>query len=474
MWLTCASVAGNGLSFATIAVLAHMIPPRQFGQVALATAFADALVILTGMSLPAAIIRADDSVLEETFRAAIVIAGAVATVVVVLASAAAIALKAAGHSQIGLLLLALVGGRLFVVLGQCFGADLDRRFAFRQVATLQLVSIVIASGLAVALATLEFGVWALVARDVAQGIALACALVFMSSFRVTGWPSARRIAEVGRFAAKMTASRLSDMLFHRYDNVIVGLLAGSRELGLYAQSYSLAETINKGAAPMLTYVPLPTYVRLKTDHRRTQATFDVIMFFLVRITLPIVVVLIVFPADVLRLVFGENWTAAAPILALLAVYGGLLPLFAHVRELLIAHGAIDRILRVRTAQLAIFLPSVPIATLLWGGTGAAGAAALGMAVGVVAILLQARSLVSVGVRHFVVPVSAAILAGTAARLAATALDLHSGFAAGVVIGLVVYSAVILLCERSLVGQNLRAITTAFRHVPTAAPAMRPA
>jgi PST family polysaccharide transporter len=434
--LSGTNFAGYGLSFLSTLVLARLLTPADFGEVAFAVAIADVVMLTANWSLPLALIREPEESAHAMFNAAIFLSAALCAGALAISAGVAIILAVVAQPGVWQLFLALVAGRVASLFGMCFSAERDRWFAYRDIAVVQLGSVTLAIGLSLPLGFAGAGVWALAARDIGVNFFILVLAVVVSRWRPT-WSSDRaKIRELARFGWQMTRSRLGEMLFHRYDNIVVGAIAGTAQLGLYNQAYVLAETSNKIFVPMLQQVPFATYARLRDDQERLSRAFGLVTFVIVRVVVPMAVLILVLPDDLVTSLLGSQWRPAADILRILSAYALLLPLFEHLRVLLVATGNVGAMLRARAIQLALFLPSVLVGVVLAGGLGAAMAVALAMVVGTIAIGRAASTVVEIRVRDYL----PAIFSGSVAM--AVGLAVRYAFAPGYV-RLVVATACIL-------------------------------
>ncbi len=416
-FLSGANLLAYAISFTSTLVLARELGPTDFGKVVFAIAVAEFMFLVGAWSLPIALIREPEDTAREAFDTALALLAGIGAVLLLVSAPVAFGLWKLESLEIGIVFYAIVGGRVVALLGGWFVADLERRFAYGRFSLIQLASVVAAAVLAVALARAGAGMWALASRDIGVSVAgFALAAVF--SHR---WPgrsfSLRKARELMVFGAQMLGSRLGEMLFHRYDNMVVGVVSGARQLGLYNQAYILTETGNKLYGPVLQQLPMATYARIQGDRERTSHAFSMVTFFLTRAVAPLAALFLVLPGELLSVLFGERWREAANMLRWLSVYALILPLFDHMRVLLVANGALRQVLVTRVVQLAFFLPATAIAVALWGGVGASVAVAGGMVIGFACIVRYARRFVIIAAQDFAPPLAAAAVATALAAVA---------------------------------------------------------
>lgn len=424
--LTVTNLTAYAVSFGATLALARMLEPNEFGKVVFAIAVAEFLFLLGAWSLPVALIREPQETFGEAFDTAMALLVPISGGLLVASAGVAAGLWALEGAAIALVFLAIAGGRVLQLFAGCFIACLERDFAYGRVALIQIGSIGCSAVIALALAQRGAGVWALGARDVAVSVVM-CALAVALTRRLPGrMVSAAKARALLRFGAGMVGSRLGEMLFQRYHSLVLGVVSGARQLGLYNQGYVLTEAGNRLYGPVLQQLPLATYARIQDDRERTARVFALVMFVLSRGVTPLALAFLVLPGETLAFLYGERWREGASMLRVLSVYALLAPLFDQMRVLLVANGRVGNVLRARMWQLGLFLPAVPLCSWLWGGVGAAAAVGAGMIVGVLAILPYVRRLAPLSWRDFVAP-GVAATASVAAAFAVLSTGVERDF-----------------------------------------------
>lgn len=409
--LSAANFLAYVISFAAMLALARMVAPNDFGKAVFAVAVAEVLFVVGAWSLPLALIREPEETFQAAFDTALVLLAGASGALLGLGAGVAVGLWLLDGAQVALVFGAIIGGRVLQLFAGCFVACLEREFAYGRVSIIQIAATGAGVLAALAVAHQGGGVWALGLRDVGVSVTM-----FILALALTRWRPGRRFSaanarEMLRFGAAMVGSRLGEMLFHRFDNLVVGVVAGARQLGFYNQAYVLTETGNRLYGPVLQQLPMATYARIQDDRQRTANVFSLVMFALSRGVTPLALAFALMPSETLTVAYGSAWREAAPALRWLSVYALLAPLFDQMRVLLVSNGAVGAVLRARAIQLAWFLPALVCATWLWGAPGAGAAVASGMVTGMAAILPATRRLATWPWRELIAP---ALASGVAA------------------------------------------------------------
>jgi len=128
----------------------------------------------------------------------------------------------------------------------------------------------------------------------------------------------RFILNKGRW---LTLSGIFDYLFQNGDNLVIGRILGSGSLGIYQSSYQVATQPVTEAGTILSKVTFPVFVKISNDKERLYFAYLKTLYATFLLVLPVASLFVIFPNQIVRLIFGDNWLAAAPILQILGVLG---------------------------------------------------------------------------------------------------------------------------------------------------------
>lgn len=203
-----------------------------------------------------------------------------------------------------------------------YRADLNRRMRFTLLAAADVVSPIVALGVAAALAAGGAGFWALVAQQLVQ-FAVMLVVVMAGARWLPGRPS-RTTSMDGmlRFGWNIVATQLIGYVSNNVDSVIIGLRFGAGPLGQYNRAFQLLmNPLNQVRSPV-TRIAIPILARLQDDEKRYsafllrgQSALGHSLGFVLGAGAGASV-----PLTVVFLGAGE-WSGLAPILSLLAISG---------------------------------------------------------------------------------------------------------------------------------------------------------
>jgi len=363
-------------SFGATVYLARTLGPTLFGSIALATAvllyltqLADAGVELVGVPLVARARDRVDDVVAPVFGARLLFAIALTAVTIPLSLLVLPRPDSVLLATYALTLPLAAASARWVHLGLERTGWIAIARTLGELLTLALVVVLVrdAAGLGfVPLATFA-------------GQALVTVLLIVSLRRLGlsipvsfDWQAARPTFERSRHLVAFT---LLGLVLFNFNLVLIGVVRGRAEAGLYSAAYTLI-AFGANLIVAFAHTVMPTLARLDADSAARDQVFQRSVMQAFAVALPAGVGAALIADQIIVTIFGTAFGGAVPALRILAWY---LPL-AAVRELpvvaLIAAGQERALLRVNAltaiANVVLALIAVPVLGLV----GAAGATAL--------------------------------------------------------------------------------------------------
>ena len=148
-----------------------------------------------------------------------------------------------------------------------------------------------------------------------------------------------RMRELVKFSLPLAVSTVLAQLLTRIDTVMLGYFRPSREVGLYGAAYPLASAmvIVLGVFGYL-YLPLASRLESTGNSESVEPIYRITTRWVYVLTFPLLLTFLVFPADVINIVFGPAYTSGALALSILAVGFFTNAAFGRSRETLSAVG----------------------------------------------------------------------------------------------------------------------------------------
>lgn len=448
LWALLTTMATRLISLASLAVLARLLAPVDFGLVAFALVFIAYVETIGDLGTGPALIYWPG---ERSEAARVTFWTSLAMGLLWLGVAQLLAAPVARffHNPAAEpILRALAWTFPLAALGNAHDALCRKDLRFRARLVPEAVGGLVRATVAITLALAGQGVWSLVWGQLLGTAARTASLWLVVPWRPGTTFSVRLLAPLLRYGRGIVAVNVIGAVLHHFDLLVVGRRLGAEQLGLYQVASKLPEVTVALLVWVVGRVLFPALARVQHDRERLREAYLGTLRWVAILALPASLGLFHLAEPTLAALFGERWTGAAGVLRGLALYGGLRAIGSPAGDLLKATGRPHLLAGLGVVKAAVLVPA-----LLWAvGFGAtrvattlaavtAATTLLNLAVSRHILALPARA-IGAGLRPAILP-SLALAAALAVWVRLTAaLPAPAVLAGGVALGFAVYVAVL--------------------------------
>lgn len=369
-----ARLVAQGLNFSlrlgSLMILARLLEPKDFGLVGMVIAFTGVLNLLRDFGLGAAAVQ-HTTVTEQQISNLFWINISVGVLFALMCVAISPVIAGFYHDPRLIAVTAVLGTSfLFNAGGVQHAAILQRQLRFTALAVINTVSFIVAAAIAIGGATKGYGYWALVAMTIA--LPLAMTIGYWLAVRwVPGLPRKRAgIRSMLRFGGTITLNGLVGYFVFNLDKILLGRVWGAAALGIYGRSYQLINIPTHDLNLAAGEVGFSALSRLQDDPARLRAYFLKGYSLVLTLTIPATLACALFANDAVHVLLGPKWSAAAPILRLLAPMSFILGLITPLGWLICSIGLVGRALKIALAMAPLIITGYVIG-LPYGPEGVA-------------------------------------------------------------------------------------------------------
>jgi O-antigen/teichoic acid export membrane protein len=319
-WIGGASVARLALRVISVAILARLLTPHEYGVVAGALVAMDlaAMVYLMGLA-PTLIQRKEvrpDHV-ATAFSSALFMAVLAAAGMWFAAPLFADLMHIPELTQILKVLACLTPFGAFSILCE---ALLARNMQVKSAALRPLFSFTISTFLvAIPMAWYGFGYWSLVAVQVVDTLVTALALgIAARRLLVRPHFSRRAFAELWPLSFGFSLNQPFVYLAENADRFLIGRLLGTGPLGLYTRASVLTTTASTVFGNITRLSVFPAMTQVQGDVERLRGALLKTLAVVALLTLPLSVFCITFASELVNLLLGAHWGGAVVPFAVLS------------------------------------------------------------------------------------------------------------------------------------------------------------
>jgi O-antigen/teichoic acid export membrane protein len=354
-WSAIDNVAQMGVTFLVSIVLARLLSPDDYGLLGLITIVTAVCTTLVNGGFTTALIRKKD-ITEDDYNTAFIVNLALSLLLyaIVYASSPFIADFFKREELVSLTRVAslgLIAGALSLVPQ----TRLTKRIDFKAQTKITLIASVTSGVLGIAMALLDFGVWALVAQMLSNQVLRTVLLWVIDRWIPKFRFSKASFQELFGFGWKMMLSGLLDTVWKELYQVVVGKFYSPATLGQYTRGNQFAQLFSSNLTNVVQRVTYPVLSNIQDDKERMVSAYRRIikttmfitavgMFFLGAISEPLLYCLI-----------GPKWHEAATYLPLICISSSLYPLHAINLNMLQVQGRSDLFLGLEIIKKIIAL-----------------------------------------------------------------------------------------------------------------------
>jgi O-antigen/teichoic acid export membrane protein len=374
-WKASSQLVAQGSRIVVAVLLARMLSPEDFGIAAMVLVFSSLVLVFSDLALGAALVQRKE--LSDAQRSTAFWTSVAAGVIFTLAGVA-LAQPIAhfyGEAEVGPLLMVLSLSFLIASLATTHEALLVRNMEFRAVETRVMIGTVVGSVAAVIVALQGGGPWAIICGQLVTSAVTSALLIKRSRWRPRLTFSRAALRNLSGFSAFVLGHRLLYYVHRNADNLLIGRVLGAAALGVYALAYNIILIPFSRIAGPVQQVMFPAFSRMQDDPERIASLWIRATRVVAAISVPALCGLVAVAPDFVRVVLGERWADAVPVIQILAWVGLLQSLQTLNTEILQARDRTATIFKFSVGFFCMHLTAFVIG-LHWGVVGVATAYAI--------------------------------------------------------------------------------------------------
>ncbi|MEA2076386.1 MAG: MOP flippase family protein [Candidatus Marinimicrobia bacterium] len=333
----------TSLQFVTLAVLARLLSPSDFGLMGMimvvigfAQAFAD-------MGLSNAIIHRQDvteNILSSLFWINVVTGLIIFFCILLVRPLVVIYFKEDNLSNY-LVLAAFIF--LLTPIGQIFTTLLRKELKFKTLSKIEITGSAVYSASTIGLALAKFGVLSLIFGQLIRSLSTVIILFFI--FRKIWLPrfhfSIKEIKSYLSFGAFQMGERVVNYLSANIDYIIIGRFLGPSALGFYTLAYNLMIFPLTKINPIITKVAFPAFSKVQNDNAILRRGYCKAINYISILSFPMLAGMLVVAPEFIRSVYGAKWEPSIIVLQIFCLVGAFKSLGNPIGSILLAKGRPD-------------------------------------------------------------------------------------------------------------------------------------
>jgi PST family polysaccharide transporter len=369
-WVGVAQISKSILYLISIIILARILPPSDYGLMAMGTVFLGFVAIFKDMGTGAAIIHAEE-VSEEfkntVFWFNVAIGSSLSVGIISISSLAAMILVEPRLEA----LLTFLSPVFFVgSLSISHQALLERQSKFKTIAIVEILSGFLALIGALVVAFNGGGVYALATQHLV-GVVLTTIAYWTVSRWVPKFEMARSaLGQALKYGGNIFIFSVVNYFHRNADSFLIGRFIGAADLGIYNVAYRILLFPLSNVTFVIARASFPAYSRGKADITKVGShylnTLGVIAF----ITAPMMAFIWALREPFIIVILGTKWLVSADVIAWLAPVGFFQSLVSTSGSVLSAIGRPDILRNLGFVGVPFLVLSIAVG-IPWGIEGVA-------------------------------------------------------------------------------------------------------
>jgi PST family polysaccharide transporter len=358
------------LQIAGTMILARLLTPNDYGLIAMVAVVVGFAGMFKDAGLSMATVQKDKITHEQI--STLFWINVLISVVLGLCVLVGSPLIAAFYGKPELTAITAVLSISFIISGLSIqhAALLQRHMRFGSLAMVNITAQVITLTMTILLALYGWRYWALVGGSLTTALFTVGLTFFFCPWVPSRMQKGTGVRNMLKFGGHLTGFNFINYFSRNLDNILIGKFIGADSLGLYGKAYQIVYLPLTNIRNPINAVAFPVLSKLQNDPERFRRYYGKIVFMLAFCSMPAMAFCIMFPEELIRLIFGEQWLGMKAVFRLLAIAGytqavtgtrGMLLLACGRSGLYFKLGAVGALLAVTGFGIGIF----------WGITGVA-------------------------------------------------------------------------------------------------------
>ncbi len=333
--------------------LARLLSPTDYGVVAMANVVIELLNVFINYGLGTALIHKKDSTKDDEttcFFASLSLS------IVLYALIFVAAYPIAAYCEMPELesIIKILGLQVFfTTINSVQVALISKRFLYRQMFLVTLISNVCSGVVGIACAYLGLGAWALVIQSLLSVAMITVILAFVLRWVPTGAFSKGNLKEQIRYSWRLLIVGFVDCLYAEIRNVLIAKKYSSEDLAFYNRGSQFPKIISNSINQSIISVLFPAMSTIQDDENEIRKFIKKSISFLTFFLFPLLFGLIVVAEPLIEVLLTEKWIFCVPYMQILCFAYIMTPLQSVYKQALKAHNDTKLLLYINIAEKAL-------------------------------------------------------------------------------------------------------------------------
>lgn len=243
-------------------------------------------------------------------------------------------------------------------------AKATRAMQFKEMTIAAFTSSLVSGGIALALAYMGMGVWALVVQQVSSNLIEMIMLLIVFRWRMSFNFSSDVAMSMMRFTLGVLGTSFLDFFGNNFTNLIVGKAYSTKDLGYMNRANILPETVGLNAYNSINSVLLPTLSSRQNNDAEMKTVLRKVMSLTMYVILPLMFGLIGSANVLIPVLLTDKWIPSVPLMYFCCLYYAINPIRAIGYSAFYAKGQSRFSVQVEVVRSLLMVAGVLLVVIL--------------------------------------------------------------------------------------------------------------
>lgn len=220
-------------------------------------------------------------------------------------------------------------------------ALLRRELAFKRLAMINLLAAAIGAALSIGLAYLGLGVISLAIGSVAVNVTTGAGAWWVRRDRRLLLPSFSEWRRLLNFGAQSTVAGVVTTVSMDINDLAVGKIMGFEPVAILSRAQGLMNLFHRDLMSAIRNVSYPAFAQANRDRSELEPMYITSVAHVTALAWPFYGFASLYALEILRLLFGPQWDAAAPLVPVFCLAGALAATSSLIASIILAVGRVD-------------------------------------------------------------------------------------------------------------------------------------
>ena len=316
----------KGLGLIISIILARLLSPTEFGQIALIMVFINLSIVFIDSGLNTALVQ-DKHTTNEDYSTVFYISFAVASVIIILLWIFA-PFFCSYYDDVSIILpLRIYSFSLLIsATNSVLVAKMQREMRFKQMMWCNLFACIVSGSIGVAMAYAGYGIWALIAYYFSSSLLQCMSLSVVSKWHPIFTFSIQRAKTLFSFGWKILVSGLLCSIYYDIRALIIGKLYTPADLGYYNRGQQFPDVLSHTLDNAIQSVMFPVMAQQQDNKEAVVATLRKTISMGAFIIMPLMLGLVAIAEPFIKLLLTDKWLPCVIYLQLICIANISVPL----------------------------------------------------------------------------------------------------------------------------------------------------